>query len=147
MAADWWWLRLISLLEKECNNCVWTSFVFSYLASHSEWHLMIVCVVYSFACNEKLKNIHVDLALLVWGPTLLSTHAPLPPYTLDCYLCPTVTKFICFLFVYHTLLIQLPPSHYLYMYLYKVKFNTAAISCFLRYWGFGLRGAYICERK
>jgi len=25
------------------------------------------------------KNIHVDLALLVWGPALLSTHAPLPP--------------------------------------------------------------------
>jgi len=39
----------------------------------------VVCVVCTFANDEKQENIHVDLALLVWGPTLLSTHAPLPP--------------------------------------------------------------------
>jgi len=39
----------------------------------------VVCVVCPFADDEKLKNIHVDLALLVWSPALLSTHAPLPP--------------------------------------------------------------------
>ena len=39
----------------------------------------VVCVVCPYAVDEKLKNIHVDLALLVWGPALLSTHAPLPP--------------------------------------------------------------------
>jgi len=38
----------------------------------------VVCVVCPFADDEKLKNIHVDLALLVGGPALLSTHAPLP---------------------------------------------------------------------
>jgi len=39
----------------------------------------VVCVVCPFADDGKLKNIHVDLALLVWGPALLSTHASLPP--------------------------------------------------------------------
>ena len=39
----------------------WNSLVFSYLASMSG----VVCVVCSFADDEKLKNIHVDLALLV----------------------------------------------------------------------------------
>ena len=39
----------------------------------------VVCVVCPFADDEKLKNIHDDLALLVWGPALISTHAPLPP--------------------------------------------------------------------
>jgi len=38
----------------------------------------VVCVVCPFTGDEKLKNTHVDLALWVWGPTLLSTHAPLP---------------------------------------------------------------------
>ena len=28
----------------------------------------VVCVVWPFADDEKLKNIHVDLALSVWGP-------------------------------------------------------------------------------
>jgi len=35
--------------------------VFSYLASMSG----VVCIVCPFADDEKLKNIHVDLALLV----------------------------------------------------------------------------------
>jgi hypothetical protein len=35
----------------------------------------VVCVVCPFADVEKLKNIHVDLALLVWGPALLSTRS------------------------------------------------------------------------
>jgi len=39
----------------------------------------VVCIVCPFADDEKLKNIHVDLALLVLGPTLHSTHAPLTP--------------------------------------------------------------------
>ena len=39
----------------------------------------VVFVVCPFADVEKLKNIHVDLALLEWAPALLSTHAPLPP--------------------------------------------------------------------
>ena len=39
----------------------------------------IVSVVCPFADDDKLKNIHVDLALLVRGPALLSTHAPLLP--------------------------------------------------------------------
>jgi len=73
--AWWWWLLLLSLLEKWCSNCVWNSLVFSYLASLSG----VVCVVCPFAHDEKLKNIHVDLALLIWGPALLSTHAPLSP--------------------------------------------------------------------
>jgi len=34
--SRWWWLLLLSLLEKQCSNRVWTSLVFSYLASHSE---------------------------------------------------------------------------------------------------------------
>ena len=38
----------------------------------------VVCVVCASAGDEKLKNIVVDLVLLK-GPTLLSTHAPLPP--------------------------------------------------------------------
>ena len=42
------------------GNCVWNSLVFSYLASMSG----VVCVVCHFA-DEKLKNIHGDLALLV----------------------------------------------------------------------------------
>jgi len=71
----WWWLLLLSLLEKSCSNCVWNSLVFSYLASMSG----VVWVVCPFADDEELKNIHVDLALLVWGPALLNTHAPLPP--------------------------------------------------------------------
>jgi len=41
----------------------------------------VVCVVCPFVDDEKLKNIHVDLALLVWGPTLFSAHAPLTPWT------------------------------------------------------------------
>jgi len=41
----------------------------------------VVCVVCHFAGDENLENIHVDLALLVWSPTLLSTHAPLTPWT------------------------------------------------------------------
>jgi len=57
------------------SNCVWNSLVFSYLPSMSG----VVCVVCPFTDDEKLKNIHVDLALLVWGPALLSTHAPLTP--------------------------------------------------------------------
>jgi len=40
----------------------------------------VVCVVCDFADDEILKNIHVDLASLVWGATLLSTHAPLTPW-------------------------------------------------------------------
>ena len=39
----------------------------------------VVCVVCPFADDEKLKNIHVDVALLVWGPTPFSIHAPVPP--------------------------------------------------------------------
>jgi len=38
----------------------------------------VVCVVCPFADEEKLKNIHVDLALLVWGPALLSTQLLYP---------------------------------------------------------------------
>jgi len=34
----------------------------------------VVCVVCPITDDEKLKNIHVDLALLVRGPVLLSTH-------------------------------------------------------------------------
>jgi len=71
----WWWLLLLSLLEKWYSNCVWNSLVFSYLALMNG----VVCVVCPFVDDEKLKNTHVDLALLVWGPALLSTHAPLPP--------------------------------------------------------------------
>ena len=41
----------------------------------------VVCVVCPFANDAKLNIIHVDLALLVWGPTLVSTHAPLTPWT------------------------------------------------------------------
>ena len=41
----------------------------------------VVCVVCPFADDGKLKIIHVNLALLVWGPTLLPTHAPLTPWT------------------------------------------------------------------
>ena len=41
----------------------------------------VVCLVCPFAGDEKLKSIHVDLALWVWGPTLLSTHALLTPWT------------------------------------------------------------------
>jgi hypothetical protein len=70
-----WWLLLLSLLEIQCSNCVWNCLVFSYLASMSG----VVCVICPFADDEKLRNIHVDLALLVWGPTLLSTYSPLPP--------------------------------------------------------------------
>ena len=45
------------------NNVViaFNSLVFSYLASMSG----VICVVCPFADDEKLKNIHVDLALLV----------------------------------------------------------------------------------
>jgi len=39
----------------------------------------VVCFCCPFAGDEKPENIHVDLASLVWGPTLLSTHACLPP--------------------------------------------------------------------
>ena len=39
----------------------------------------VVCIVCPVADDEKLKNIHVDIVLLVGGPALLSTHAPLPP--------------------------------------------------------------------
>ena len=67
---------LLWLLKKLCSNCVWDSLVFSYLALHSEWRCLR-CL--SFCRWWKLKNIHVDLALLVWGPTLLITHAALPP--------------------------------------------------------------------
>ena len=48
-------------MEKLCSNCVWNSVVFSYLASMSG----VVCVVCPFADDQKLKNIHVYLALLV----------------------------------------------------------------------------------
>ena len=74
MSSAWWWLLLWSLSQKQCSNCVWNPLVFSYLASMS----VVVCVVCRFTEDEKLKNIHVDLALLVWGPALLSTHTPLP---------------------------------------------------------------------
>ena len=74
-SEPWWWLLLLPLLEKSCSNCVWNSLFFSYLASMSG----VVCVVCPFADDEKQKNIHVNLALLVWVPTLLSTHAPLTP--------------------------------------------------------------------
>ena len=46
---------------KALLNCVWNSLVFSYLASMSG----VVCAVCPFADDEKLKNIHVNLALLV----------------------------------------------------------------------------------
>jgi len=39
---------ITSLLEKECIICVWNSFVFSYLASHSEWHFSKNCIVCPF---------------------------------------------------------------------------------------------------
>jgi len=45
----------------EIMYCVWNSLVFSYLASMSGF----VRVDCPFADDEKLKNIHVDLALLV----------------------------------------------------------------------------------
>ena len=65
-----------SCREKWCSNCVWNSLVFSYLASHSEWRCL--CCL-SFCRWWNTENIHVNLALLVRGPTILSTHAPLPP--------------------------------------------------------------------
>ena len=44
----------------------------------------VVCVVCPFADDEKLKNIHVDLALLVWGPALFSTHVDISSFALSC---------------------------------------------------------------
>ena len=41
----------------------------------------VVSVVCPFADIGKLKNIHVNLVLLVWEPILLSTFAPLTPWT------------------------------------------------------------------
>jgi len=41
----------------------------------------VVCAVCPFADDEKLENIHFDLALLLGGPALFSTHAPLTPWT------------------------------------------------------------------
>jgi len=40
LKITWRWLLLSSHLEKKCSNCVWSSLVFSYLASHSEWHCL-----------------------------------------------------------------------------------------------------------
>jgi len=75
----WWWLLLSSLLQKQCSICVWNSLVLSYLASHSEWRCLR-CL--SFCRWWKTENIHVDLTLLVWSPTILSTHDPLlSPFT------------------------------------------------------------------
>jgi len=70
----WWWLLLLSFWEKWCSNCIWNSLVFSCLASYCEWR----CLRYLSFCRWwKSKNIHIDLALWLWGPTLLNTHAPL----------------------------------------------------------------------
>ena len=52
---------IITLGESIMYNCVWNSLVFSYIALMSG----VVCVVCPFADDEKLKNIHVDLASLV----------------------------------------------------------------------------------
>jgi len=62
------------VITKAIIIIVGNSLIFSYLASHSEWRCLrcLSCRWY------KTENIHVDLALWVWGPTLLSTHAPLP---------------------------------------------------------------------
>jgi len=54
-------IAFIITLGEICSNCIWNSLVFSYLASMSG----VVCVVCPFADDEKLKNIQVDLALLV----------------------------------------------------------------------------------
>ena len=58
---------------------------------NSEWRCL-GCM--SFSRWWKTENIHVDLALLVGGPTLLSTHAPLPPSTH-----PSPSFFPCFPFL------------------------------------------------
>jgi len=71
---SWWWeLLLLSLLEKWCSNWVRNYFVFSYLASHSEWRCLRCLSFYRW---WKTESIHIDLALSIWGPTLFSTHAP-----------------------------------------------------------------------
>ena len=36
MPRSWWWLLLLSLLEKQCSNCVWNSLVFK-LWSKPNW--------------------------------------------------------------------------------------------------------------
>jgi len=77
--SERWWLLLLSFLEKYYSNCVWNSPVFSYLASRSAWRCLRWLSFYKW---WKTNNIHVDLAALLWGPTLLSTHVPLPPRTL-----------------------------------------------------------------
>ena len=79
-------IALIITLGGKCSNCIWNSLVFSYLASHSERR----CLRCSSFCRWwKTENIYVNLASLVWGPTLLSKHTP-----------PTHLKPSAFLFLF-----------------------------------------------
>jgi hypothetical protein len=66
----WEKLLLLSLLEKWCSSCVWNSFVFSELV-HIVSGFVCVVTVCPFFRWWKTKDIHVDLAWLVWGPTVL----------------------------------------------------------------------------
>jgi len=71
---SWWRLPLFSLSEKWYNNCVWNSLIFSYLASHCEWR----CLLFLSFCRCWTRKHSCRSSVIVWGPNLLSTHAPLP---------------------------------------------------------------------
>ena len=98
------------------------SLVCSYLASMNG----VVCVVCPFADDEKLKNIHVDLALLVCGPTLLSTHAPLPPKSIFLSLSFFFSFFFLPPFFSHCPVLLLCPCFYLsFLIFFFLSFLTS----------------------
>ena len=60
------------------NNLAITLGILSSFLTSLQWEALFALFV-RLRMMKTWKNIHADLALFVWGPTLLSTHAPLLP--------------------------------------------------------------------
>ena len=88
------------------NNVVIAFETLSSFLTQLQWVALFALFVI-LQMMKKLKNILVDLALLVWGPALLSTHPPLPPWT------PPPSLFLFFSFFSF-----LPPCPFIFVFLF-----------------------------
>jgi len=71
---------LLTLLEKECSNCIWNSLVFFYLASHGEW-LCLRCLSFCGWCKtEKDSRWSSVISMRSCPPQYPPSSTPLNPF-------------------------------------------------------------------